>query len=112
MAHDLGGRVPDQQSQCGDAGRVVEVIAKPRGAASARAAISGSRAHRNSLSRSCRMSERYAATDSLAPTAGLWRSASRAGTRTSAVMTHAISPISDAMPNPRIARFSLISSEP
>ncbi|TMQ04320.1 MAG: hypothetical protein E6J90_51725 [Deltaproteobacteria bacterium] len=56
--------------------------------------------------------EPYAATDSLVCTIGLGRSASRAGTRTRAVVTQAISPISDAMPKPRIARFSLMRSEP
>ena len=35
-----------------------------------------------------------------------------AGTRMSAVATHATSPIKDAVPKPRIARFSLMSSEP
>ena len=38
--------------------------------------------------------------------------ASSAGTTTSAVSTVVISPISDALPKPRIARFWLTSSEP
>ena len=54
----------------------------------------------------------YAAIDSRSTTAGLRRRASSAGTSTSAVATQAISPISDARPKPRIARFSLMSSEP
>jgi hypothetical protein len=78
-------------------------------ASSARSLARGSTGGRpTARSGSCR----YAATDSLAPTAGLWRRASRAGTRTSAVATQAISPISDARPKPRIARFSLMRSEP
>ena len=54
----------------------------------------------------------YAATEARAPIVGLWRRASRAGTKISAVATQAISPISEARPKPRIAMFSLISSEP
>jgi hypothetical protein len=49
----------------------------------------------------------YAATDSRSSRRGLWRRASRAGTRTSAVITHEISPVSEAWPKLRTARFSL-----
>jgi len=95
----------------------VEVIVSPavRFPPSEWAQIGAARAvspHRPAPVRRLASSLRYAAIDSSGAAAGLGCSASSAGTRISAVATHAISPISDARPNPRIARFSLISSEP
>jgi hypothetical protein len=55
----------------------------------------------------------YAATDVAEDTGRLrFPTANSAGTTISAVSTVVISPISDAVPKPRIARFALTSSEP